>query len=188
MTDKRTAFRIAVASLVAVATSTLALADDPPKGHTAGELKFEAPTSWKAETPKSAMRKAQFRLEPVKGDTESAEMVVFVFPKGAGTVEANIARWSAQFKDADGKAPKAVVTTVKGKNVDVTRVEVAGRYVAAVTPGASETLDKPDFRLLGAIVLTDDAGYFFKMVGPEKTMKSALTGFDVLIASIRKSE
>jgi hypothetical protein len=74
---------------------------------------------------------------------------------------------------------------VKGKNVDVTRVETSGRYVAPEFPGSSRTLDKPNFRLLGAIVLTDTTGYFLKMVGPEKTMMAARPAFDVLIGSIQ---
>ena len=38
--------------------------------------------------------------------------------------------------------------------------------------------DKPNYRLLGAIVLTDDTGYFFKLTGPEKTVAAASKGFD----------
>jgi hypothetical protein len=178
---------LATVSLVTLVVASLGAAEDMKK-HDAGELSFESPASWKTETPKSAMRKAQFKVGPVEGDKEAAELVVFVFPKGAGTVQANIDRWAAQFKDGEGSTPKPEVKTVKGKNVEVTRVEVAGRYVAPVFPGSSQTVDKPHFRLYGAIVQTDDAGYFFKMTGPEKTMKSGQAGFDALISSIEKAK
>lgn len=163
-------------------------ADDGVKKHVAGELTFEAPASFKSETPKSAMRKAQFKLAPVEGDKESAELVVTMLGNGGGGVEANVARWAGQFKDKDGEAPKPETKEIDGKNVKVTRVAISGRYVAPVFPGSSEVLDKPDFRLLGAIVVTDEAGYFFKMVGPAKTMKSGEAGFDALVKSIRKGD
>ena len=56
------------------------------------------------------------------------------------------------------------------------------------TPGSSKVLDKPNFRLLGAIVQTGTTGYFLKMIGPDKTMIAARPGFDQLIASIKVSE
>ncbi len=151
----------------------------------AGGLSFEVPKTWKNEQPSSRMRRAQLKVEPVKGDKEPAELVVFAFPGGAGTVQANIKRWEEQFKDKDGAAPKAETKTVKVKDLEVTRVEVSGRYVAAVQPGSPEKLDKPNFRLLGAIVQTDQAGYYLKMIGPDKTMKAAEADFDKLIESIK---
>ena len=180
-------FRSALAGLFTAGAVLVGLgADDAPTKHVAGELSFEAPASFKSEKPKSAMRKAQFKLAAVEGDSEPAELVITAFPNGAGTVEANIARWAGQFKNADGETPKPEVKVVEGKNVKITRVEVGGRYVAPVFPGSSEVVDKPNFRLFGAIVQTDEAGYFFKMVGPDKTMKSGKDGFDSLLKSIKK--
>lgn len=171
-------------SLVVIA---LAGADDALQSITARELTFKAPAAWKKEQPKSSMRQAQLKVDPVKGDAESAELVLFVFPNGAGSVQANVDRWEQQFVSAGGKTPKARVEKKKGKNIDVTRIEISGRYVAAMTPGAAEKNDKPEYRLLGAIVETPTAGYFFKMVGPDKTMTSARDGFDAMIATIAKS-
>ena len=180
-------FRAGVSVAIAAAVLLIAGADDATQPIEAGELKLTVPASWKKEAPKSAMRKAQLKVAPVAGDTEPAELVLFVFPNGAGTVEANIDRWEAQFVGAGGAKPKASVEKVKGANVDVTRVEVSGRYVAAVMPGGSDKVDKADHRLLGAIVETPQAGYYFKMTGPDKTMKAASAGFDAMIKSINRS-
>ena len=60
--------------------------------------------------------------------------MVYAFPGGAGTVDANVKRWQSQFRDADGNPPKIESKTVKGKNVEVTRVETAGHYKSS-TPG-----------------------------------------------------
>lgn len=175
--------RIAVAAAMAASLVVLAGADDP-KAMKADELTFKVPSSWKAERPKSAMRKAQLKVTPVKGDADPAELVVTSFGGGGGGVEANVARWETQF---EGGA-KAKVEKKKGTNIDVTRVEIAGHYVAPVMPGSPEKNDKPEYRLLGAIVITPNAGYFFKMVGPEKTMLASREGFDALIASITKED
>jgi hypothetical protein len=171
--------------LVATIVGAIAAADDAPQTIKAGALSFKAPSTWKKEQPKSAMRSAQMKIEPATGDTEPAELVVFAFPNGAGSVESNIDRWEKQFVDADQRTPKAKVEKRKGLNVDVTRVEVSGRFVAAVTPGAATKNDKPEYRLLGAIVTTAETGYFFKLTGPDKTVAAASKGFDSLIESMK---
>jgi len=178
--------RLAAAALTAAAACFLVGADEPTQPIRAGELAMKVPASWKKGRPTSSMRAAQLKIDPARGDDDPAELVITVFARGAGTVEANVARWESQFAGADGKAPKAEVVKKKGTNVDVTRVEVAGRYVAAVMPGSTEKNDRPNARLLGAIVQTDAAGYFFKLVGPDATVKSAAAGFDAMIASITK--
>src|SRR5689334_19308720 len=88
-------------------------ADRPTQTVDAGGLTFEAPASWKSSRPTSAMRKAQLKVEPVKGDEDPAELVVFAFPGGAGSVEANLDRWRNQFKDEDGNPPKIETKAVK---------------------------------------------------------------------------
>lgn len=176
--------RTLTVGLVATIVGAVAAADDAPQSIKAGALSFKAPASWKKEQPKSAMRAAQMRIEPAAGDADPAEMLVFAFPSGAGSVESNIDRWEKQFVDADKRTPKAKVEKRKGLNVEVTRVEISGRYVASTMPGAATKNDKPDYRLLGAIVTTPDTGYFFRLTGPEKTVAAASKGFDGLIESM----
>jgi len=177
--------RTLTVGLVASIVGAIAGADDAPQTIKAGELSFKAPATWKKETPKNAMRKAQMRIDPATGDAEPAELAVTAFPGGAGGVEANVDRWEKQFVDPDKATPKAKVEKRKGMNVDVTRVDITGRFVAPVMPGQSGRVDKPNYRLLGAIVLTKETGYFFKLTGPEKTVAAASKGFDSLIESMK---
>jgi hypothetical protein len=177
--------RFLTVGLVAALFGVAVAADDAPQNLKAAGLGFKAPASWKKETPKSAMRQLQMKIPAAPGDDEPAELTLNAFPGGAGGVEANVTRWENMFLDADKKAPKAKVEKKKGINVDVTRVEVSGHYVAAVSPGQAAKHDKPNYRLLGAIVLTDDTGYFFKLTGPEKTVAAASKGFDELIESMK---
>jgi hypothetical protein len=180
--------RAGIPAFVSAFVILVAGADDATQTIRGGELSFKVPTTWKKEQPKSSMRQAQIKVAPTDGDTEPAELILFAFPNGAGSVEANIERWESQFVGPDGATPKAQVDKKKGKNVDVVRVEVTGRFVAAVTPGADQKNNKPNSRLLGAIVTTPTAGYFFKMVGPDKTMIAARPGFDAMISSITKTD
>jgi hypothetical protein len=159
-------------------------ADDPKRTIEARGLSFHAPESWKSVPTRSSMRVAQLKVEPVKGDEFAAELVVYAFPGGAGTVENNIKRWQSQFTGPDGNPPKIESKTVKGKNVDVTRVETSGRYKPSPLPNVAPEPERENARLLGAIVVTERVGYFLKMVGPDKTMGSIRPAFDELLSSI----
>ena len=177
--------RVLTVGLVAALVGVSVAAEDETQTIKAGALSFKAPGTWKKETPKSSMRQAQMKIDPAAGDDEPAELVVTAFPGGAGGVEANVDRWEKQFIDADKKTPKAKVEKKKGLNVDVTRVDITGRYVAPIMPGQAGRNDKPNYRLLGAIVQTPDMGYFFKLTGPDKTVSAASKGFDGLIESMK---
>jgi hypothetical protein len=154
----------------------------------AGGLTFQAPAAWKQSPPQSSMRRAQFKIEPGKGDSDSAELVVFGFPGGAGTVDANVARWQEMFRDKDGNPPKVDVKTVKGKNLDVNRVEIFGHYFPAQFPGQAKQPDKENYRLLGGIAITEKTGYFFRLVGPDKTVTAVRDDFDKMLTTMKKAE
>jgi hypothetical protein len=171
---------IAALAVVALATG----ADDAKKTIDAGGMNFKAPESWKAIPTNSPMRKAQLQVEPLQGDEFPALLVVYAFPGGAGTVDANVKRWQNQFSGPDGNPPKIESKTVKGKNVDVTLVETSGHYKPSPIPGVAPEPERDNARLFGAIVVTERVGYFLKMVGPDKTMKSVKQTFDEIISSI----
>ena len=134
------------------------------------------------------MRRAQLRVEPAGGDEYPASLVVYAFPGGAGSVEANLKRWQGQFKDADGNLPRIERKTVKGKNTEVTRVETAGHYNPGAIPGMAPEPERQNARMLVAIVTTARVAYYLKMVGPDKTMTSLKPSFDALIASLEVKE
>jgi hypothetical protein len=163
---------------------TLTGADDATQTISAGGVTFEVPKDWKSVKPSLSMRAAQLKVGPEKGDEDAAELTLTALGGGGGSLEANIARWKSQFVDDDGKAPEIKTEERKGKNVDVTYAETAGRYVAAVSPGKPEKFDKPGWRMMVAVVQTPKTGYFIKMVGPEKTMKAAKPAFEAMIKTI----
>lgn len=160
-------------------------AEDRTQTVDAGGLTFEAPAAWKSSKPESSMRRAQLEIAPAKGDEDPARLIVFAFPGGAGTVDANVERWQRLFRDKEGNPPKVDVKTVKGKNVEATRVELAGHYFPANFPGQKKEPDRENYRLLGGIVLTDDGSFFLRLVGPDKTVTEARSDFDKLLASLK---
>lgn len=146
-----------------------------------GGLSLEAPEAWKETKASSAMRKLQLVIPRAEGDQQDGELAVFVFPGGAGTVRDNVERWRNQFRDASGQSPKGESKTVKGKNVDVTRVELAGTF----TDPFGGTGAQPNYSLLGAIVETPQGAYFVKLIGPAKTLEAAEADFDKMVASMQ---
>ena len=189
MTSTSRYHRAAMTIVASFAVLGLCLgADEPKKSVDAGGLTFQAPGAWKSVPTRSTMRRAQLKVDPASGDDYPATLIVYAFPGGAGSVEANLKRWQSQFQDADGNPPRIESKTVKGKNTDVTRVETAGHYKPSSFPGVAPEPERDNARMFVAVVLTDRAGYFLKMVGPDKTMKSIRAAFDELISSIEVTE
>lgn len=166
-------------------SAIVAGADQKTQTIKSGGITFEVPATWKPVTPSSRMRRAQLSIPPVEGDKEAPECLLFAFQGGIGTVEANIERWAGQFQGDDNQPPKPETKKVKGQNTEVTRVDIAGRYVAPVLPGNPDTVNKPGYRLMGAIVVTPKTSYFLKIVGPEATMKASAKDFDAMISSMK---
>src|ERR1051326_4653577 len=136
-------------------------------------LKFTVPAGWIEEERTSSMRVAQYRLPKAATDTEDASLVLYYFGQGqGGSTAANIERWTAQMKQADGSASNQVAKEEKLEvnGLKVTTVDVAGTYVAETAPGSGTFRSKPGYRLRGAVVETPNGSYFVKLVGPEKTV------------------
>jgi hypothetical protein len=157
-------------------------ADEATKAFDADGMTLQIPSSWKSTKPTDRMRKAQWNVGPAEGDQDPANLILSTFPNSAGGVEGNVGRWRSQFKDSDGKSPEAKIEKVKAKNVEVTRVELAGQYSNPFDPAKKAY---PHYRLLGAIVIAEDGrSYFLRLIGPDKTVKGAATEFDKMLKTI----
>ncbi len=150
-------------------------------------LRYDPPGDWIEEPAPSPMRVTQFRLPRVSGDPEDGELVVFYFGGSGGTVDANLQRWVGQMEQPDGRSSFAVAATTAfdANGLDVTLLDVPGTYVAAVRPGAAERLDKPDFRLLAAVVETPAGPYFFKLTGPARTIARWDASFATFLQTVQ---
>jgi hypothetical protein len=154
---------------------------------TPGELKSKVPDGWVTEQPSSAMRKAQYKLPKVDGDSEDGELVLYFFGTGqGGTVQANIDRWVDQMQQADGSASKdkAKIETLTINGLKVTTVDISGTYTAQMSPGSDKHYNNSNSRLRAAVIETPKGNYFAKLIGPEKTVAHWDQSFNEYVKSL----
>jgi hypothetical protein len=163
----------------------LANADDTKKGPvvTIDGLRSPAPADWKEQGTTSQMRAYQFKIPAAKGDERDAELVIFFFgPGGGGSVADNLKRWKGFFIPPEDKKidDVAKVEKLKVSDVDVVYLDVEGTYrykERPFDPNAKEEL-RPDWRMLGVIFASKKGPYYFRLVGPAKTVAAHKKDFD----------
>ena len=168
-------------------TSTSAVSSHGATGgaKSLGPFKVVVPEGWMEEAPSSAMRKAQYRLPKIEGDAEDGELIAFYFGQGqGGSVEANIDRWIGQISQPDGSPSKekAKTTNREVAAMKATLVYVSGTYTNAMMGNPSP---RTGYRMLAAVIETGEGPWFFKLVGPEKTVAKWSSSFDQFINSLK---
>lgn len=159
-----------------------------PDGRLAlGPFSLALPAGWTEKPITSSMRTAHFVLPGAAAGAE-AELIVYYFGEdGAGSVEDNFDRWLGQFQQPDGKPSKSVAKTEKLKlaGQDAHLVTVAGRYVTTTMPGGGDPIDKADHALIGAIVASPRGPYYFKLVGPKRTVDAQAAKVRAMLGSLK---
>lgn len=150
-------------------------------------LEWQAPEGWRSVPPASAMRKAEWALPKVEGDGEDASLVVFYFGSGqGGDVQSNLDRWYGQFEQPDGRATRGLAQvehrTISGMRI--TLADVTGTFRGGM-PGGPPAEPRPDTRMLAAIVEASSGPWFFKLVGPKRTVEHWRASFDAFLGSLR---
>jgi hypothetical protein len=150
-----------------------------------GSILLEAPAGWKRVQPKSGIVETEFSI-PSAGDLPPGRMTVM---GAGGSVQANVDRWYGQFAQPDGSATKdkATTKTLKLAGSSVTLVDVSGTYKDM--PGGpfagGKTVERPDYRMLAAIVETaKDGSHFLKFYGPAETVAKHADGFRTMIEGL----
>lgn len=150
------------------------VASSPAMANTAGgmELKWTVPSHWQSK-PASAMRKATYLITGEGGAT--ADLSVTAFPGAVGGELANVNRWRGQLQ-----LPPLAETEIEGT---ISRITVNGLHVALVdlTGGPA---DKPQ-RMLGAIVPSNGANWFFKLTGPEALVAKEKPAFLAFVQTLQ---
>lgn len=154
----------------------------------AGGLTWQASKPLESQPPASAMRAAEYKVAG-EGPDMDATLTVYYFGAGqGGSVQSNLDRWIGQFSQPDGKSSQeaASITKVKSGAIPVTKLDLRGNYAGGMAPMMGQS-PKPleDQRLLGAIAEGPEGSVFFKLIGPSKTVASAESAFNDLVASIK---
>ena len=149
-----------------------------------GELTATVDEGWIQEAPSSSMRLTQFRLPASERGIDDAELAVF--SSIGGSVQDNLSRWFDQFSQPDGSdsQEKARVQEFSVNEMPTTIADLTGTFTGGGMP-MSQTVEKKDYRLLAAIVVGASDVYFFKLVGPEKTVERWATSFGEFIGDLR---
>jgi hypothetical protein len=151
-----------------------------------GGYSLAAPEGWKRVQPKSSIVETEFSV-PSEGEGEQPGRMTVM--GAGGSVQANVDRWYGQFTQPDGKATKdkAATKTLKLAGCQVTIVDISGTYKdAPAGPFAGgKAVDRPDYRMLAAIVETPGKGnYFLKFYGPGKTVAAHADGFRAMVEGL----
>jgi hypothetical protein len=150
-------------------------------------LLWNDPPHFVRAPPKSPARVAQYAVPRAGPDPEDAECVVMTFgPRQGGSVEDNVKRWMDQFNPAL-PTPRRMTADINGMHV--TFVEVAGTFAGNMMPNGPNNFavptKKPGWRLIGAIVEAPSGLWFFKMTGPDLTVRSGAREFEDMVRSTR---
>ena len=150
----------------------------------ARDITLEIPESWKEEKPQSRLRLTQFALPKAEGDTEKAELAVFVFP-GGGTIEQNLPRWVNEFERSTLKVKTTKGTSSQGPYVvgDLTGTHRGSSFSRRPKP-------LENGRIIGIILMPKGKPfYYLKVTGPNKSVEAAAKALRKAIgADIAKEE
>ncbi len=160
-----------------------AASSEAGRTETVAGLRFVVPPEWESEAPQSSMRIAQFR---VPGDSGDASLVLFRFPGGGGSAEANVNRWMQQFTQPDGTPTqdRAVVQAAEAGPLKLTRLDVSGTYGGQQMPGAPAQASLENARLLALVVEGSGDPYFFKLQGPGETVGKWASAWEAMVQSL----
>jgi hypothetical protein len=151
--------------------------DDPRVAEFAGFTAPKPPT-WLWQPPQGRMRAANY-VVPGRSGANQAHLIVF---QGiGGGAEANIARWTNQFRGPDEGPVDPELTTRQAGDLAVTLVELHGDRMKM---GAGWYTD--DQTLLAAIVDTPDGAMHITLAGDRGTVEDNRAAFLAMIDGLRR--
>jgi hypothetical protein len=121
------------------------------------------PATWTTRAPSSTMRLAEYVVPTTS--TGSAEVVVYFFGQGqGGNVDANLARWKAQFSTPDGSpVPEAIIRETSGP-FPITFAEYRGNYRRGIGMGSADSV-RTGQTLIAGIAQTPRGTLFIQLFG-----------------------
>lgn len=176
---------LAVVAAWAVADSSSVVAEDR---YTIGENKeysLPVPEGWAKKQPRTRIVEHEFEAKPAEGDEIAGRVTVMA---AGGSVEDNVKRWYGQFLQPDGsnteEKAKSKKTVVAGQDVHL--VDITGTYDDRPPFAASQGVQRPNYRMLAAIIQTKKAGnYFIKFYGPAKTISANEAAFNKMVEGLK---
>jgi hypothetical protein len=148
------------------------------------DLAWDVPSAWIRVEQEGPLRLATYRAPRAAGDLADAELSV---TRAGGSLEANVRRWKAQFRQAPGVSTgMRRQQTVHG--IVVTTIELRGTYLgrgSSDQPTVPAEPPKRGYAMIVAIAHLEGAPLFFKLLGPAPSVDAARSDLDVLVGSFR---
>ena len=151
-----------------------------------GQLMMTAPGTWNVVEPKFNMIEAEFSV-PRQGDDEKDGRLTIM--AAGGSVEANIQRWESQFSQPDGGSASEATTVdeMEIAGMKTHMVDISGTYADRAGGPTSPPVMRDNYRMLAAIIETDDLGtYFIKFYGGAETIDANEVAFEKFVKSLNK--
>ncbi len=175
------------AAALALTAAAPAFAEDKagPVVEVAG-LKAAVPAAWKPLATPGMMRQAQLTVPKAEGDTDDADVSVFIF-KGAGSAEQNLERQRKRFDPAPGKDKvEETLGKLKVGEAEAIYQDVKGQFKKKPFPMAEKFTLMPGWRQLYVLFDTKDGQQAYVwLVGPEKTVEANKAGFEAWLKALK---
>jgi hypothetical protein len=150
---------------------------------------FTPPAAWQDLGP-DGMRQAQYRLNPVTGDSAPGEVNAYYFgPASGGGVQANLDRWIGQMVMPDGGDPAKAAErgTFMADDMQGHLVSLNGSYKSGGgRPMGGDTTLLPGYRLVGVVLEGPQGSLFFKLTGPLATAQAMENDLLAMVQGARK--
>jgi hypothetical protein len=141
-------------------------------------LHWTVPKTWTRRSPRSGFILAEYGLPKAEGDKDDGRLTV---SSAGGSIDDNVTRWRGQFGEKPDKEAKEAVDA---GGVKVTLVDFSGTFHDSRGPMAP-TVERPDYRMLGAIFEMGGQLYFIKAYGPSKTVAARADEIRSFIRSLK---
>jgi hypothetical protein len=149
-----------------------------------GKLELAAPGTWVRQQPRTRIVEHEFAIPASEGDKADGRLTVM---SAGGGVEANIDRWYGQFTQPDGGSTKeqAKIKKIEVAGHEVYLVDIAGTFKDQRGPVAP-VVERPKYRMLGAIIPSKAGDQYIKFYGPEKTVADNEQAFVKMIEGMQQ--
>jgi hypothetical protein len=152
------------------------------------KLTMTAPDSWIIKRPANQIISQEFAVHAAKGDPRDGRMTVVL--STGGSVQANIDRWAGQFSQPDGSKTSDKMKVEKkatSAGQEVHLVDISGTYQESAGMMQAAT-ERPDYRMLAAIIPADGASFFIKFYGPKKTVAEHEKEFRAMLDGLKPAK
>jgi hypothetical protein len=144
-------------------------------------LTLTAPETWKRTKPRSSLVQAEFAIPHADKDTADGRLTVSVV---GGTVKENVDRWRSQFVGAIDSLKQE---EMEAGGLKATLVDFAGTF-GEQAGMLAPVVNRPDYRMIAALIPISDQLYVVKAVGPQQTMAANVEAIKSFVGSLKRDD